>query len=72
MRTRINRRQDMPQAFVMNGAIYACRTRVLSGDAPSLYGDRVAAFAMPSDRSLSIDTPEDWAEAERALLQDRR
>ena len=29
IRTRINRRQDMPAAWVMNGAIYAFRTRVL-------------------------------------------
>lgn len=69
VRTRINRRQDMPRAFVMNGAIYACRTRVLFGDSPSLYGDHVVAFPMPPDRSLSIDTPEDWAEAEQALAR---
>ncbi len=29
VRTRINRRQDLPEAWVMNGAIYACRTDVL-------------------------------------------
>lgn len=69
VRTRINRRQDLPKAFVMNGAIYACRTHVLTGDDPSLYGDRVVAFPMPVERSLSIDTPEDWAEAEHAIAR---
>lgn len=72
VRNRINRRQDMPQAFVMNGAVYACRTHVLFGDDPSLYGDRVVAYPMPADRSISIDSFEDWAEAEAALARQPR
>ena len=67
VRNRINRRQDLPKAWVMNGAVYACRTGVLLGDRPSLYGDRVVAYPMPLERSISIDTAEDWAEAEHAL-----
>jgi len=67
VRKRVNRRQDMPQAWVMNGAIYAFRTGVLFGAEPSLYGDRVVAYPMPPERSISIDSTEDWAEAERAL-----
>jgi len=67
VRNRINRRQDLPKAFVMNGAVYACRTNVLFAATPSLYGDRVVAYPMPIERSISIDTPEDWAEAERQL-----
>lgn len=67
VRKRINRRQDLPKAWVMNGAIYACRTEVLFAAEPSLYGDRVVAYPMPIERSISIDTLEDWAEAERAL-----
>lgn len=67
VRKRINRRQDLPEAFVMNGAVYACRTEVLFAPEPSLYGDRVVAYPMPIERSISIDTPEDWAEAERQL-----
>jgi CMP-N,N'-diacetyllegionaminic acid synthase len=72
VRTRINRRQDLPPAFVMNGAVYACRTSVLFGDDPSLYGDRVVAFPMPAARSISIDSFEDWAEAEAALARQPR
>ena len=67
VRNRINRRQDLPKAWVMNGAVYACRTEVLFAAEPSLYGDRVVAYPMPAERSISIDTLEDWAEAERAL-----
>jgi CMP-N-acetylneuraminic acid synthetase len=71
VRKRINRRQDLPQAWVMNGAIYACRTRVLFAAEPSLYGNRVVAYRMPAARSISIDDLEDWAAAERALIHGR-
>ncbi len=67
VRKRINRRQDLPPAWVMNGAIYACRTRVLFDAEPSLYGNRVVAYRMPAERSISIDDLEDWHAAERAL-----
>lgn len=67
VRRRINRRQDLPPAWVMNGAIYACRTSVLFDAEPSMYGDRVVAYAMPAERSVSIDDYDDWAAAERAL-----
>jgi CMP-N,N'-diacetyllegionaminic acid synthase len=71
VRKRINRRQDLPPAWVMNGAIYACRTRVLFDAEPSLYGNRVVAYRMPAERSISIDDLEDWAAAERAVLAAR-
>lgn len=67
VRHRINRRQDLPAAWMMNGAIYVCRTHVLFAGQPSLYGDRVMVYRMPADRSLSIDDARDWDEAERAL-----
>lgn len=67
VRRRINRRQDLPPAWVMNGAIYLFRTRVLLADEPSLYGDRTLAMEMSPPYGLSIDDPDDWASAERAL-----
>jgi CMP-N,N'-diacetyllegionaminic acid synthase len=67
VRKRINRRQDLPEAWVMNGAIYACLTRVLFAENASLYGDRVVAYKMPAERSISIDDLHDWAEAERLI-----
>ena len=71
VRKRINRRQDLPPAWVMNGAIYACRTRLLFDAEPSLYGNRVVAYRMPAERSISIDDLEDWKAAERAVLAAR-
>lgn len=62
------RRQDMPKAWVFNGAIYLFRSRLLFDPAePSLYGDRVAAYVMPAPYGSNIDDPEDWANVERLL-----
>ena len=67
VRRRINRRQDMPEAWVMNGALYAFRTDVLFDAEPSLYGDRTIAMRMPDPFGISIDTPDDWLEAEKVI-----
>ena len=67
IRQRINRRQDLPAAWVMNGAIYVFRTPVLFAAEPSLYGQSTVAMPMRDPFGLSIDTPEDWEEAEKAL-----
>jgi CMP-N,N'-diacetyllegionaminic acid synthase len=67
VRRRINRRQDLPPAWAMNGAIYAFRTHVLFAAEPSLYGSRTLAFAIPDPFGISLDDPEDWELAERAL-----
>src|SRR5262249_1462881 len=67
VRERPNRRQDMPPVWVLNGAIYLFRTRLLFEAAPTLYGDRVAAYEMPPPHGLNIDDAEDWDRAERVL-----
>jgi CMP-N-acetylneuraminic acid synthetase len=68
VKKRPGRRQDMPPAWVMNGAIYLVKTRfVLDPDDPNLYGDRVAPMVMPPPYGLNLDDPEDWGVAERLL-----
>jgi CMP-N,N'-diacetyllegionaminic acid synthase len=70
VKRRPGRRQDMPKAWVLNGAVYLFRTGVLFDPVdPSLYGDRVAAYVMAPPYGLNIDDPDDWAAAERALQQ---
>jgi CMP-N-acetylneuraminic acid synthetase len=70
VKRRPGRRQDMPQAWVLNGAIYLFRTAVLFDPVePSLYGDNVAAYVMTPPYGLNIDDPEDWSIAERALQE---
>lgn len=69
VKRRPGRRQDMPKAWILNGAVYLFTTRVLFDPAePSLYGDKVAAYPMAAPYGLNIDEPEDWAAAERALV----
>jgi CMP-N-acetylneuraminic acid synthetase len=72
VRTRINRRQDMPAAWTMDGAIYLFRTAVVLDSEPSLYGDRTAVYVMPDGRGISIDDPNDWSHAERAIESEVR
>jgi len=73
VRRRINRRQDMPAAWTMNGAIYLFRTFVLAagsergGAGASLYGNRTAAYVMPPEFGISIDSLDDWTAAEHVL-----
>jgi len=72
IRTRINRRQDLPEAWVMNGAIYLFRTSLLFDAEPSLYGTSSAAYVMSPPDSVSLDDLHDWDDAERALDQRAR
>jgi CMP-N-acetylneuraminic acid synthetase len=68
VKRRPGRRQDMPAAWVINGAIYLFRTAVLfDAREPSLYGDKVAAYRMAPPYGFNIDEPADWLEAERLL-----
>lgn len=48
------RRQDLPAAFMRNGAIYAARRSTLM-DKDSLRGDDSRPYVMPRERSVSID-----------------
>jgi CMP-N-acetylneuraminic acid synthetase len=68
VKRRPGRRQDMPPAWVMNGAIYLFKTQFLFDPLePNLYGERVAAMVMPPPYGLNLDEPEDWDHAERIL-----
>lgn len=61
-----SRRQDLPRALCLNGAVYAARVPQLLSSR-SLMGSDTVAYEMPLSRSLDIDDPEDLIEAEHAL-----
>jgi CMP-N-acetylneuraminic acid synthetase len=68
VKQRPNRRQELPTAWVFNGAIYLFRPALLFDPAePSLYGERVAAYPMPSPYGANIDEPDDWQRVEEWL-----
>ena len=65
------RRQDLPRALTVNGAVYVSRVASLMAQRSFLHEDTVG-YEMPAERSLDIDTLEDLAAAERALLERRK
>lgn len=60
------RRQDLPAAWVLNGAVYAADTTWLAASR-SFLTDESVGFEMPADRSLDIDTESDLEQAGRIL-----
>lgn len=61
------RRQDLPQAWCLNGAVYVARVPWLLQQQSFLSAGTVA-YRMPAERSIDIDTPAD-VEQVKALLQ---
>lgn len=62
------RRQDLPRALTVNGAVYVSTVASLLAQRSFLQEDTVA-YEMPAERSLDIDTLEDFAVAERAVQE---
>lgn len=63
----IPRRQELPAAYHREGSVYVVRRDVLMVGG-SFYGARFAGYEISSERSVNIDSPEDWERAERLLL----
>ena len=63
---RVTRRQDARPAFVRDGTIYAFWRRTLR-DSRSIYGRTCRPLILPAPESLTLDTEDDWAEAERRM-----
>lgn len=55
----ITRRQELPPVYVLNGAIYIARTDWLREN-KSFVGEETVAYLMPKERSLDIDTAQDF------------
>lgn len=60
------RRQQLPAAYHREGSVYVVSRDVLMQQ-NSLYGSRLLGYAMNAERSINIDTPEDWRRAEQLL-----
>ena len=60
------RRQDLPSAYAVNGAIYLVKREVLI-ESRTFYTERTYAYIMPPERSLDIDTLWDFRLAELVL-----
>jgi CMP-N,N'-diacetyllegionaminic acid synthase len=62
----VTRRQDARAAYAREGTVYAFRASALERYG-SLYGADCRPLLIDAADSLSIDSPEDWATAERIL-----
>lgn len=60
------RRQDLPLAYEINGAIYLCRSRIIM-EQGTLLPEGALAFVMDNTSSLDIDTPDDLERARERL-----
>jgi CMP-N-acetylneuraminic acid synthetase len=63
---RVARRQDARLAYSRDGTVYTCWRRTLERFG-SIYGDDCRPLLIDARDSLSIDSPDDWDEAERLL-----
>jgi CMP-N,N'-diacetyllegionaminic acid synthase len=66
--SRITRRQDARPAYSRDGTVYACWRRTIERFG-SIYGERCQPLIVDAADSLSIDSPDDWAAAERRLAE---
>ena len=66
--TPIPRRQALPPAFHREGSVYVVRRDVLL-DGNSFYGARFLGYEVSAERSVNIDTLDDWQRAEALLRQ---
>jgi N-acylneuraminate cytidylyltransferase len=59
----LSRRQDAPEALQLNGAVYVINPKSLAQQ-PIGAMMRRRPVLMPTERSIDLDTPRDWAVAE--------
>ena len=62
----VTRRQDARSAFARDGTVYAFWRRTLR-ERHNIYGRDCRPLVLPSEDVVTIDSPGDWAEAERRL-----
>lgn len=59
-------RQKLPAAVCREGSVYVTTTRTLIQE-KSIYGKKVCGFSVLPERSVNIDTMEDWYQAENLI-----
>lgn len=64
----VARRQDLPQAFALNGALYFADVDWLRSNG-GFVGTETLAYVMAKERSVDLDTPLDWKFAELLLKE---
>ncbi len=65
------RRQDLPSVYLTNGAIYIINTEIFL-KTQRLFTDRTVPYIMPIEKSVDIDSIDDFKVAEKALAKSDR
>jgi len=65
----VYRRQDAPLVYDMNASIYIWKRRVLL-KSDTIFLRKTSLYIMPEDRSIDIDTENDWAFVEYLIGKD--
>ncbi|MBU1026505.1 MAG: acylneuraminate cytidylyltransferase family protein, partial [Candidatus Margulisbacteria bacterium] len=60
------RRQDFPEVYIRNGAVYAAKKEFLE-KTRCIYDENSVAYVMPAERGINIDEEMDWELAEHFL-----
>lgn len=60
------RRQEMPDLYVRNGAIYIVKSEYMIRE-KKVFDEKPAMYIMPKDRSINIDTMNDIIEARKLI-----
>lgn len=67
-RPNVTRRQDLPPAYALNGALYLARTDWLL-EQQNFIGPETLGYIMPAERSVDLDTLQDWRWVEFLIEQ---
>ena len=67
-RPEVTRRQDLPPAYTLNGALYLARTDWLL-ERQNFIGPETIGYIMPPERSVDLDAPQDWRWVEFLIEQ---
>jgi CMP-N-acetylneuraminic acid synthetase len=64
----IPRRQDLPETYIRNGAVYVFRVKSFHKYG-NIYGKKVLGYEMPEERSLNIDGMRDFRQAQALMVE---
>jgi N-acylneuraminate cytidylyltransferase len=62
----ISRRQDLPKAFIRDGAIYLIKTSIIKNQ-NSLYGNSISYIEHTPEKYINLDILSDWKDAEMIM-----
>ena len=65
------RRQELPNIYAVNGALYLAKTNWLREN-KSFFSTDTLGYTMPSDRSVDIDSPFDWEVVEFLMKKNKQ